>query len=179
MGLESIKKDILDNAKKETARIEAETALRIKEIEESSNKRIEEIKAEIGESTKRRLAQITSTKTAEAKENISILLLEKKRVLIDAAISEAKMEIIGSHNEQLLKKLLAKATKELGDIDKVYCRKEDIPLLNEVKTIPKDIGGGIIAENKDGMIQIDYSYDSILSAVKDKHLQEIAEALFK
>ena len=46
------------------------------------------------------------------------------------------------------------------------------------KVIAQDIDG-LIVENKDGTISMDFSYNTILNNLKEKNLRNIAEELFK
>ena len=41
-----------------------------------------------------------------------------------------------------------------------------------------DITGGIIAENKDGSIMVDYSYNEIFDSIEKENMKEIAAKLF-
>ena len=38
--------------------------------------------------------------------------------------------------------------------------------------------GGLIAENKDGTVRVDYSFDTMLQTIKENELQSINKVLF-
>ena len=41
-----------------------------------------------------------------------------------------------------------------------------------------DIIGGLIAENKDGTVRVDYGFDTMLQNIKENELQSINKVLF-
>ncbi|MEK6876839.1 MAG: V-type ATP synthase subunit E family protein, partial [Nanoarchaeota archaeon] len=61
---------------------------------------------------------------------------------------------------------------------KVYCNKNDAKLVKGFKAESSDITGGLIAENADGTVRVDYSFDTMLQNVKENELQKISKILF-
>ena len=91
-----------------------------------------------------------------------------------------------NEKEKLYQSLLKKAEKEI-DVYAVYVNKSDFDVVKSIaKSILKnkesikeeEILGGIIAENKDGTIRVDYSFDSLLEEFRQKSLADISEKLF-
>lgn len=181
MGLNEVKDDILssarekaeeiiNNAKKEIMRIEEENAKTLKNMENSGK-----------EESMKELSALERKETASAELEAKKYLLEKKKELINGVFEEAKKKIIGMPKQQksaLLKNLIEKAKRQT-EIEYVYCNNNEKPLISgNYKLIAADISGGIIVENNDKSIRIDYSYDTILESIHEKTLQEIAGILF-
>jgi|GEM_PF-5129901 len=175
MGLEDVKRDILAQATKEAARIGAEADAEISELKAESKEHLKERKRQAKEALDRECTRLRQRREAEDKAAMQEELLAKKRALIDAAVAAAK-ERLGKEEVKkgYLKQLLAKAQRELP-IAKVYARKGSG--LKGITLVPKDIDG-LVAENKDGSISIDYSYDTLLQRIKETSLKEISEVLF-
>lgn len=176
MGLEELKNDIIENNKKEMEKIRRDADIKIKEIEGALKAKIEEKKKAGKLKIKSELQQIEQIKTLEAKSKANQRILDKKRELIELTIREAK-EALRKNNEVYLKRLLEKTQSQIN-VERVYCGEEDTKFL-KIKTTPKDLGGGIIAENKEGTVSVDYSYDSLLDQIKERHLFDIARLLFE
>jgi len=173
MGLEELKQEIQDSAKKKVADIKAEIASQIKQSEKQLEKELSERRKQRQAETEAEIERMGSVREAEAKAETSHLVLEKKRVLIQDAIDEA---IAGIRKEKAyVMDLLKKAQKEL-EVSKVYCRKEDMKLIPDA--VQADISGGLKAENAEGTVSVDYTYDTLMKSLREKHLQEIAKRLF-
>ena len=83
----------------------------------------------------------------------------------------------GKQREECMNKLLDKAKKDI-EVAKVYCNKNDAKLVKGFKAEPSDIIGGLIAENADGTVRVDYSFGTMLQNIKENELQKISRILF-
>ena len=79
--------------------------------------------------------------------------------------------------EAYIKKLLDKAKKEI-DLGYVYCNRKDSKFVKDFKAENAEMIGGIIAENKERIIRVDYSFDTLLESIKESELQNINKLLF-
>ena len=75
-----------------------------------------------------------------------------------------------------INKLLKIVSKQM-DIARVYCNKKDESLINGFEVVKSEVVGGIIAENSDGDIQVDYSYDALLEEAFSDNVSEIRKKL--
>ena len=64
------------------------------------------------------------------------------------------------------------------EVAKIYCNKKDLKVLKDFKAEAADITGGLIAENKEGTVRVDYSFDTMLQNIKENELQSINKVLF-
>lgn len=176
MGLEELKKEIMETTRKRIVEVEQDTVRAVKEIERSLAAKTAEKEQAAQLKLQSELQLIAQMRAAESKSESKQQILEKKGELIGLAMQKAK-EAIKRKNKEYLPRLLSKAQLQI-EVGQVYCRKEDAKFLN-AKTVPQEIGGGIIAETKDGAVSIDYSYGGLLEQIKEKYLFDISEALFK
>lgn len=84
----------------------------------------------------------------------------------------------GKKREAYINNLLEKAKNDI-EVAKVYCNKNDASMVKGFKAESAGIIGGIIAENNDGTVRVDYSFDALLQAIKENELQNINQILFE
>ncbi len=176
MGLEDVKKEILDNARKHAKKITDEAEKERLDILESVDKNIDEIKNQFDRDSKKAIEQYKLMSMAESGSTIKKQKLNLEKDLIKEVFDETKIRLknsTGKKREQLLKKLLARTKFDYG---KVYCAKQDTKVLSKSENV--DIIGGVILENKDGDVRLDLSYETLLESIKQDYLSEIAKIMF-
>ncbi len=176
MGLEEVKKEILDNARKQAKKIIDEAEAEKKEILKSANKNISNIKAQFDKDAVSNIQQYKLMSRAEigSIEKKSKLNLEKE--LIKEVFDRTKDKLkksTGKKREELFKALIVNTKFRYS---KAYCAKQDAKLLRNSENV--DIIGGVILENKEGNIRLDLSYETLLESIKQDYLSEIAKILF-
>ncbi|HLC95758.1 MAG TPA: hypothetical protein VJH97_00340 [Candidatus Nanoarchaeia archaeon] len=174
MGLEEVKKDIIEKAVKEVMRINSETEKQVQTIGKAAADHIKAEKEKAKIHFKKEADRLTRIKTAEATSTTEQILLAAKQKLIHEAVEKAKHQLRATDYPV---KLLQKAQAEL-DVARVYCNPHDAKHIKGIEVVTRDLDGGIIAENKDGTVSVDYSYTTLLDVLKGKYLAEIAEVLF-
>ncbi|MFH1440085.1 MAG: V-type ATP synthase subunit E family protein [Candidatus Woesearchaeota archaeon] len=186
MGLEEVKKDIIENAEKEARKI-IEAANH--EAEKITAKAVEEagkIRDEAEEKAMKDVESVERKELAVANLEAKKEIFRRKKIIINKVIEEAKRKVesmLTKDKESLLRKIMSKAAKQL-EIEYVYCSKAEASIIKKIAkkgtTIidSEDISGGIIAENKDKTLSINYSYKSIFDDTYEELLQELAQTLF-
>lgn len=186
MGLDKVMDEIVNQAglqKKEILRVGKEEAKRIIDsAEEQVKKRREKTLknvALIADETKK---TEMSSLSLQMRKNI----LEAKKDLLGESYAKAAAKIqdlSAAERKKLALDLLKKAMNELPDAKYFYAAKKDSEIIS--KSNPKlkfagELGGlgGIILENEDGSIRVNYSLDSILQKVREDNLNELSNKLF-
>lgn len=183
MGLEAVKEEIIRNAQEQAKTLNAEARKEVNRINQETEEKIREIKEESEAQTEKMLDPIKKQELASVKLEAKKMLLESKKNVIEKVFVEARKklgELDGKEREYYIKKLLEKIRNDIEPAY-IYCNKNDVKLLKGVKGIeikPVDISGGLIAENKDKTIRVDYSFDAMIDSIKDKELQTINNILF-
>jgi V/A-type H+/Na+-transporting ATPase subunit E len=183
MGFDELKKNVLENAKKEADLIIKNA---YKESDEAKRKLELEIES-LEEKSKQEInifsEQFEKKEVASANLESKKRLLQEKKKLIEIVFenvkNELKNELTKKDRKAIIENLVKKAKKEIN-IKIVYCNKQDSELISEkVKIeIKKDMVGGIIAEDKSGEIIVDYSFETIIADMKDKYSAEVSQILF-
>ena len=180
MGLETVKEEILNIAKEQSSSITAEARKEASRITREAERKMEEMKEKSEAETKKILDMIKRQELANAELENKKMLLEAKKQIIENVFSEAikKIEALDDKKrETYMKKLLEKAKNDI-EIANVYCNKKDSKFLKEFKAEPANITGGLMAENKEKTVRVDYSFETLLQSIKENQLQNISKALF-
>ena len=180
MGLETVKEEILRSAKEQSNSLAAEARKEANRIMKESEIKIEEIKEKNDAQTKRVMDAIKRQELAVAELENKKMLLEAKKQLIDNVFADAtkKLENLeDKKREACIKRLLEKAKNDI-EIADVYCNKKDSKFLKEFKLEATHIIGGLLAENKEKTIRVDYSFETLLQSIKENELQNISKILF-
>ena len=180
MGLEAVKEEIIRNAKRQEEELLAEAREQARKILDEAKKKALELKEKTEAETKKLLELMKKQEAASAELEAKKMMLEAKKSLMDKVFEKARQRIEKlepKKREAFMQSLLEKAKNEIS-IGKIYCSKKDAKSLKEYKTEHADIICGLIAENEDGTIRVDYSFDTMLQSIKESWLQEINKTLF-
>jgi len=180
MGLEKVRDEILNNATSEADKIKNKADNDVNKISEDAIQSIQEYK----ERSLKEAKNIIESKKIREKATFSLELkklnLDAKKDLIEKVFNEVNKRVIELNHDQrkdLIKKLQDKAKKEI-DVKTVFCNEKDTKLIEGFEVEEENILGGIIAENQEGSVRVNYSFDSILQNLREKYMQEISKILF-
>lgn len=124
------------------------------------------------------------------KQEESSLELQAKRIrlnaekeILDLAHEQCLQALDTLPYEKILSRLLNKAKQEMPEAVYVYSNSRDEPLVRKLSNLTYegtiDCSGGIVVENLDRSLKIDYRYETIATAVWDQHLKEIAQTVLR
>lgn len=180
MGLETVKEEIIREAKNQEQSLVEEARNETVRIINEAEKKVAEIKEKSNIETKRAMDIIKKQELASAELENKKMLLEAKKQLIEIVFSEVKGNIEkldGRKREEYIKKLLEKAKNDIK-VANSYCKEKDLKFLEGLNAEAADVIGGLIAENKDKTVRVDYSFDTMLESLKENELQSISRILF-
>lgn len=180
MGLEAVKEEIIRSAKEQSNSLIAEARKEANKIMKEAEKKIEEMKEKIDSETKKILDMIKREELASAELENKKILLEAKRQIIENVFVEVKKKLENlddKKKEAYLKKLLEKIKNDI-ETNYIYCNKKDTKFLKGFNVEPISVIGGLIAENKERTVRVDYSFETILQSLKEGELQNINKLLF-
>ena len=180
MGLEAVKEEILDNAKEKSNSLIADARKEANRIMKEMEKKVEEMRGKSEAETKRAFDLIEKQEFASAELENKKMTLDAKKQIIESVFAEAKKRIENlddKKREACIEKLLHKAKKDIH-IAHIYCNKKDAKFLKDHNAEPVDIIGGLIAENKDMTVRVDYSFETLLQNIKENELQNLSKVLF-
>jgi V/A-type H+-transporting ATPase subunit E len=181
LGFTQLKKDLLEKAESEGQRI----------IEEAKNKALaakKEIEAEEKTAQTKADEDIKNLQKIFEKREIASANLEAKKMsliakkeLVEEAFEKIHQEINKKLNEKerkaLIEKLLKRAESEIK-IAKIYCNQKDSRYITSYQKADADIIGGIIAEDNESTVRVDYSFETLISEIKESELSNISRIIF-
>lgn len=180
MGLETVKEEILNSAKEQASSLIESARKEASRISKETERKIEELQRKSEEETRKTLDVIKRQELASAELDSKKMLLEAKKEIIENAFAEARKKLENfddKKRESIMRKLLEKAKNEI-EAANVYCNKRDAKFVKGFNAQPMGMLGGLVAENKEGTIRIDYSFDTMLQTVKESEMHNINKALF-
>lgn len=182
MGLEQLKKEILDKAQREAAAMVREAEREADSILAGAKMKAREYEKEAEVKHTTLLEDIEKGELANARFEARKLLLDEKKTFIEQAFTEVEKALAvlpEKKREALIMDFLSQAKKEI-QVRCVYANAKDRKLVEKSGFLFKerDLLGGIIAETMDGTISVDLSFEEMLRQLKEHKLQEIAQRLF-
>ena len=179
MGLEAVKEEIIRNAKEQETALIAEARKEANRVMKETERKIEVMKENNETETKRIIEMIKKQELASAELENKKIILEAKKQVIESVFAEAKRRLENldeKTKENYIKKLLEKAKQDI-EAAYFYCSKKDAKFLKVSNAETANIIGGLIAENKEKTIRVDYSFETILQGIKENELQNINKIL--
>jgi V/A-type H+/Na+-transporting ATPase subunit E len=185
MGLDDVKKAIEEKTKAEvTAKQQAAQAESSRIINEAKEQ-IKQKQTEHSVKTKELIEALERKEHAAAQFARKTVVLDEKRKGIDAVYNEtldAVRKLPADERNKLLSALAGGAANAIT-IGTVRCNSKDVQaigkLFKEAKVVADDnINGGFIADDQDGTVRIDYTYETLLEQVREERMGEITQILF-
>ncbi|WP_406659752.1 V-type ATP synthase subunit E [Methanolobus sp. ZRKC3] len=182
MGLETVLKDIVDAAQDEVSKLNSEADAEVSAILDDARQNAKRIMGE-------RLAKVEDDIKNIRQQEISSANLEVKRTLLNARKEildkvyvqavEAISALSPEKNEELLKALIDKYEAEGS---KIYSNKESEEIVSKLSSLEYggniESIGGVIIENEDATVRLDYTYDVILKRVNEQLLKQTSDIFF-
>jgi len=192
-GIEKISEAILDKVRVEAQDIikeaEGKARERVEKAKRQQEAKLEEEKGKLIEEAKEEATRILAQSSITARQE---LLLARTRI-IDEIISRVKKTLSEISSDESSPLNLIKEAINTLDVDKarIYVSPKDVSsvrkslkgdkkLADRITEIREFDGtGGVIAEDIDGKIRIDNTYDTRLEMLLPKLLPEIGKELFQ
>lgn len=182
MGLEIVVKDIQEGARAEVSRIKAEGDAKASEItneaKEMQKKMLGDSLAKAEEDLQSLHQQVISSANLEVKR----ITLNKRKELLDTVYNQTIEKIKSmpaSKKEELLKHIL---NKYEASGSKVYSSKDSEQIVRKLTSLTYggniNCIGGVVLDNEDGTVRLDFTYDSILENVYEHSLKQISDILY-
>jgi V/A-type H+/Na+-transporting ATPase subunit E len=178
MGIDEVKKEIIDNAKTQAKQLVKEAEKEKEGLYASAETRVKAIKEKLDQEAAKAIEQYKSTVNAETQSMSKKRKLAIERDIIDEVFAKVKDELDSlslKKRENHIRHLMEASGKEFT---KVYCSKKDAAFVKKVKPIPQDILGGVILENAEGNVRVDITYENLLEDIRQDSISELSKILF-
>jgi V/A-type H+-transporting ATPase subunit E len=191
MALDAVVDEIKEKGEREVAAIRSETQNEVGAILAAAQDKAASIKLAAEADVERQIAHIKNQEVSAANLVVKRELLNAQKELLDQVYEATVTDIARlpeDFHSKAVRELCKRAAKEIGE-GTVYCNNRDKPAVEDALASLKtcagfswggtvDIDGGIIAESKDGDLQLDYSYATFLAEVWETGLKDASEVLF-
>lgn len=185
MALENVIDEIISHAEKQKQEIINQAEDEAEKLLAQARNKTEEQAKLFAEETKKLIDENERMEISALNIHLHKMMLETKKEILDGIYQRLveKLNKLDSHKRKgIIEKLVEKAKKELPEAVFFYSNEKDKEFVSNMKGIHfKDVidcSGGIIAENADGTIRVNYTFEELLENVKDGHLNETAKRIF-
>ncbi len=182
MGLDAIVEEIKAKGKAEANKINQETSLEVSKIIADARASAARTRAAKEEAVKKEIDRLKQQELSSANLEVKKAKLNARKEILDAVYQDAR-EMISNlpsdKNQHILKSIIEK--NESGN-SKIYSRSKDranvtqmtkLEFSGEIESI-----GGVVMENADGSVVLDFKYDMILKNVSEQTLKQVSDILF-
>ena len=180
MGLETVKEEVLGNAKSKADSMQNEARKEAARIMDDAKRKVDLMREKSENEIKKIMESIKRQEVSFAEmENKKTVMESKKEVLqkLFDSVKEKLEEMDEKKKEAILKKLLDKTKKEM-EIATIYCSKKDAKFFKGLNVQNTNMIGGFMAENADKTIRIDATFETMLDSIKESEMQIINKTLF-
>ena len=183
MGLDKLIDKIQNDASDEIRSIESEAKKQADIILETANRESKELSEKKKNDTTKQINNMLIQEMSSAELEAKKLYLYAQREILETTYKEC-LEALDSiqHNKALIS-IISKAKKEMPEAVYVYSNKRDEQIVRTVSGLAYsgnvDCIGGIIVENSNKTLRLDYRYETIAALVWEKNIKEIAKILLR
>ena len=185
MGLENVINEIISQAEKQKQEIIDQGEQEAKKILAEATSKAKEQAKLFEKETKKILDENKRMEISALNIHLHKMFLEAKKSILDELykqVIEKVYKLDSSKRKELIQKLVERAKKELPDAKFIYCNSKDKELVSGVKNLKfngvVDCLGGVIIENEDRSVRVNYTLDVWLQNVKEAYLNEVAKRIF-
>lgn len=184
MALDNVKEDIIRSAEETVKAINAERDAEIAKIMAEADAVISDMKKKEDKRLKEAIEHLGRQELSSAELESKKIVLAKKKEILSQAFDETLAELESAtpkvRKERYTK--MVEAAKKVIKEPKAYCAKGETIKAEEigVSSLTKldSIQGGLILESKDGTVQVDMQYKTILQTVWDREMKSLSDILF-
>ncbi len=182
MGLDKVIENIQKEGKEKITGILQDAEKQATQILQSKQKTIDETAEKKRQELEKQIALLKTQEESSVEIEVKKIRLNAEKDILAQTYQECLDALAMLPHEKILSSLLKEAKKELPEAAFVYSNKRDETLIRSLTDIsyggPIETIGGIIVENKEKNLKLDYRYETIAELVWERSLKEIAKQLF-
>lgn len=182
MGLEKVIENIQKEGKEKINSILHDAETQANQILQTKQKTIDEAAVKKRQELEKHIDLLKTQELSSVEIEVKKIRLNAEKDILTQTYQECLHALSTLPHEKILSFLLKKAKQELPEAAFVYSNARDESIVQSLTKIPYggtiDALGGIILENKDKTLKLDYRYETIAEIVWERSLKEIAKKLF-
>ena len=182
MGLEKVIEQIEHDGEEKIktllsdAEHQAALLLRIKQ------KELEERRVQKKQETEKQIAALQAQERSAAEIEAKKIRLNAQKDILAHAYQESLASLASLPQKTMLTALVRNLQQELPEAAVIYSNQRDESMVRSLSKLRYggtiDCLGGVVAENPDKTLTVDFRYETIAAAVWERSLKEIAQNLF-
>jgi len=182
MGLDKVIENIQKEGKEKITSILQDAEKQAVLILETKQKMINEISLKKKLELEKQINLLKIQEESSVEIEVRKIRLNAEKDILLHTYQECLNTLSSLPHETIISSLLKKVQKELPEAAYIYSSKRDEKIVRSQTKIPYggsiDTLGGIIVENKEKNLKLDYRYETIAEHVWEHSLKEIAKKLF-
>lgn len=182
MGLDKVIENIQNEGKEKVTSILQDAEKQATLILETKRKMIDEVALKKKQELEKQINLLKTQEESSIEIEVKKIRLNAEKDILLQTYQECLKTLPTLTHEIIISSLLKKVHAELPEAGFIYSNKRDEKIVRSQTKIPYggtiDTLGGIIVENKEKNLKLDYRYETIAELVWDQSLKEIAKKLF-
>jgi V/A-type H+-transporting ATPase subunit E len=183
MGLEKVIEKIQKEGKEKITSMLQDAEKQAAQILQTKQKMVEELSVKKKQETEKQIESLKIQEESGMEIEAKKIRLKTEKDIFNITYQECLVALSSLPHEKVISSLMKSVKEELPEAAYIYSNKRDAPLVRSLSTLSYggsiECLGGIVVENKDKTMKIDYRYEMIAEIVWDRSLKEIAEKLFR
>jgi len=182
MGLEKVIENIQKEGKEKIQSILQDAEKQTAQLLQTKQKIVDDTAQKKRAELEKQIALLKTQEESSVEIEVKKIRLNAEKDILARTYQECLNALSDLPHEKILSFLLKKAKTELPEAAYVYSNTRDKPLIQSLTTISYggtiDTKGGIIVENEERNLKLDYRYETIADQIWERSLKEIAKKLF-
>jgi len=182
MGLEKVIEKIQKDGEEKITHILQDAEKQAAGIIQTKQRLVNEASAQKQQELETQISALKAQDESSVEIEIKKIRLNAQKDILAGTYQECLTALSNLPHEKMITFLLKKTEKELPKAAYVYSNKRDEAFLRSHTKISYgeniETRGGIVVENQEKTMKLDYRYETIAELIWDRSLKEIAEKLF-
>jgi len=182
MGLEKVIEQIEKDGEEKIRNLLQDAEKQADQILQKTQKELEEKSVQKKQETEKQITALQTQEKSAVEIEAKKIRLNAKKDILAVAYQQCLDSLQSLPHETILDALIRDIQKEMPEAAVIYSNKRDEKIVRSLTTLRYggviECLGGVVAENTEKTLTVDFRYETIAAAVWDHSLKEIAEKLF-
>jgi V/A-type H+-transporting ATPase subunit E len=183
MGLEKVIEKIQEEGKEKIKSLLQDAEKQAADMLQTKQNMLEELSVKKKQETEKQIESLKIQEESGVEIEAKKVRLTTEKDILDMTYQECLGALTSLPHEKIISSLLKRIKEELPEAAYIYSNTRDAPLVRSLTALSYggsiECLGGVVVENADKTMKLDYRYEMIAETVWDRSLKEIAEKLFR
>ena len=182
MGLEKVIEQIEKDGEEKTRKLLQDTEKQAAQILHTMQRELEEKSVQKKQETEKQVTALQTQEKSAVEIEAKKIRLHAEKDILTSTYQQCLASLKSLPHETILSALVRNIQKEMPEAAVIYSNKRDEPVVRSLTTLRYggaiECLGGVIAENTEKTLTVDFRYETIAADVWEHSLKEIAQNLF-